>query len=297
MKTKTIFLLVALISLLTTATAQHHPPVDKNKVNTSTSRRFVSPESFKKLYKKEPDYANPDNFIVFKGDTMIAIDDAKFKTVDFEYKDEEFLKVYKKVAFNDNAKAKDGKAYLKYWKTPLKIYFSDKFPNKAQAELKKFAAEISTGIDSLTITFVKNINDANYIIYTNGDFEYHSDLIDKEADYYINWKNSKINKGFLKIDRNTYFNDALFFYKMKELFIQTLGFFKLTNTLHCKSYFSNCFDAHKTFDAVDKSILKYHYSYGICKGINEETFDDLHQKANEHRKNNPSQPYKITHQE
>lgn len=293
---KQLYCLLALFVLFSSnGFSQHHDQKKNIKTSGKTSGRFIPVADYKKLYKKEPDYSNPSNYLVIKGDTLIPIDDSRFKTVNFEYKDENFLKVYKKVAFNNYSKGKDGKAYMLYWKSKLKIYMSDNISSSSQKNFKKFAQEISSGIDSLKITFVKNINEANYVIYTNGDFEYHSELTQKEGDYYIHWKNSKINRGFIKIDRKAYFNETLFDQKLKELFIQTLGYFQLTDQLHCKSFFSSCHDPNKEFGTLDKEILKYHYSYGICKGINEETFDNLHQKAKEHKKNHPDVPYRISH--
>jgi hypothetical protein len=49
-------------------------------------------------------------------------------------------------------------------------------------------------------------------------------------------------------------------------FIRSLGYFYAQpNYLDCTSYFSSC-PSDKKIWKKDLEILKYHYSYGICKG-------------------------------
>jgi hypothetical protein len=52
---------------------------------------------------------------------------------------------------------------------------------------------------------------------------------------------------------------------LKINFIRSLGYF-IPNYLDCTSYFSSCPSDKKEFGKKDLEILKYHYSYGICKG-------------------------------
>lgn len=293
---KQFLLIVSFLFTIALTNAQHHGV--KNVDPSKNNRQYIGIEGYKKLYKRAPDLSDPSNYFILKGDTLIAIDNKIFKSVAFEYRDENFLKVYKSVAFNPGSKNKNGKSHLKFWKTPLKIFFSERVPSQTQKSLKKFAGEIAKGIDSLQISFVKDIDKANYIIYVDGDFEYNSYLDKKEADYYINWNGkSQITKGFIRVDRKVFFNETLLNEKMQELFVASLGYFTATDKINCQSYFSKCLDQKKSFGELDKEILKYHYSYGICKGIDESTFDELHEKAKVHREQNPKVPYMLSHTE
>ncbi|ESU28218.1 hypothetical protein FLJC2902T_15640 [Flavobacterium limnosediminis JC2902] len=280
---------------LNTTVAQHHN-VKNSKSSSGHDKSYISLDDYKQFFKKTPDFKDTSSYMVIQGDTLIAIDSRKKKSVPFEYKDDVFLNLYKKIAFNDNHKSKDGKSRLKYWKSGINVYFSKSIPAQSQKNLKKFAKEISEGIDSLNISFVTDINKANYIVYCSGDFEYASNIEKSEADFSINWNGkNQITKGFLKIDRTTYFNETLMNEKMQQLFIESLGYFRTTDKLDCHSYFSKCYDSKKVFGLLDKEILKYHYSYGICKGIDEETFDGLHENAKNHKKNHPDMPFMMIH--
>jgi hypothetical protein len=78
-----------------------------------------------------------------------------------------------------------------------------------------------------------------------------------------------------------YFNETLRLYELKKYFIQNLGYFNLINDFDCDSYFSNCYSPNKKLSALDLELIKYHYSYGICKGTDLNTFQEQHQRAKE----------------
>lgn len=276
---------------VSTSLAQHH-----GSKNSKDKRVFITIDEYVNIFKKEPDLSDPANYFIVHGDTLVGVENLNIKVVPFEYKDPDFLKTYKKIAFNDISKSKDGKTRLKYWKNGIKIYFSESVPISTRKTIKRFADEISKGIDSLHISFKTNINEANYVIYLNGDFEYNSSLENSDADYYLYWNGkNQITKGYIKINPVVFFNETLMTEKMKELFIQSLGHFKKTDKLNCSSFYSICTEGGKKFSVLDREILKYHYSYGICKGIDEETFDNLHENANNIRKREPDIPHMIKH--
>ncbi|CAM3622697.1 hypothetical protein FSS13T_18270 [Flavobacterium saliperosum S13] len=288
---RNVFLFTAFFLCVTTALAQHH-----GSKNSKDKRIFISIDEYVSIFKKEPDLSDPKNYFIVHGDTLVGVENLKAKVVPFEYKDANFLETYKKIAFNDNNKSKDGKTRLKYWKNGIKIYLSESVPLSTQKALKRFADEISRDIDSLHISFKKNINEANYVIYLNGDFEYNTSLENSDADYYLNWNGkNQITKGYIKINPVVFFTETLMTEKMKELFIRSLGHFKGTDELNCSSFYSICTEGEKKFSILDREILKYHYSYGICKGVDEETFDGLHENANKLRKNEPNIPHMIKH--
>lgn len=259
-------------------------------------KSYMDIKSFRKVQNRVLTKSDSLNFMFKENDTLVLLtqkDENKFVQLPFEYKDENFLKVYKSVAFK---KSNDGKkSYQRYWKEPLRIYISESINKKRKTNFINFTKEITKDIDSLNVKFVKNLNDANFVIYQKGDFEYEKNLKNLNNDYYIWWDNNKINRGFIKIDPDLNFNDDLYNEALNKLFIKTLGHFDFTNLIDCSNYFSNCDTSIKKFSRLDYEILKYHYSYGICKGLDEEAFDNFHVRANEHKKKFPDVPYKVRH--
>lgn len=294
---KHIVLIILILISSFYVNAQHD--IEKS-IPFSTDVRYMNIKSFEKTFKRKLTKNDSINFKFIPGDTLVLltkIDEKKFKTFNFEYKDDTFLDLYKKVAFNKKSKSKDDKYYLRYWKTPIDVYFSESISNKRKKKFMSFVKKNIKGIDSLQINFVNNINESNFIIYLKNDFQYCKNMEKTNHDYYISWDRSIINKGFIKMDDELYFNDILFNESLNTLFIQTLGHFSLTDELNCSNYFSICKTTKKEFSKLDYELLKYHYSYGICKGIDEESFDNLHLKAREHKIKFPNIPYRISHTE
>ncbi|MGB6269334.1 MAG: hypothetical protein WBF67_10030, partial [Olleya sp.] len=123
---------------------------------------------------------------------------------------------------------------------------------------------------------------SNYIIYYSNGYNYESKLENsKYSDFYIYWKNrgSIIYKGVIKINEDQLFNEALRLNKMKSLFISTLGYFTFNNELDCENFFSGCYKEDISLSDFDLEVLKYHYSYGICKGTYISTFNEQHERA------------------
>jgi len=259
-------------------------------------RSYMNIKTFRKIQKRALTKTDSLNFMYKDNDTLVLLtqkDEGKLVSVPFEYKDKNFLKIYKSVAFKKSNDKK--KSYQRYWKEPLRIYLSESISKKRKTNFINFANKITKGIDSLQVRFVKNLNDANFVIYQKGDFEYEKYLKNLNNDYYIWWDQNKINKGFIKIDPEINFNDNLYGEVLNKLFIKTLGRFEFTNLIDCSNYFSNCDTSSKKFSKLDYELLKYHYSYGICKGLDEESFDGFHARANEHKKKFPNIPYQISH--
>jgi len=241
-------------------------------------------DSYKRVYNKPLTTKDSLNFQYRNGDTLVLIeDDNRNKTsVPYEYKDSTFLDVYKKMAFRQ-AKKRDTTQTMKYWKDDIKIYFSDNISQKVKKELMSFAKTISSNIDSLNIYRVKKQEDANFTIYYKGSEEYEPKLKAQDKDgYWVYWnRRNQINKAFIKLNPDYFFNDKLRIYKLKQRFIQTLGYFSFSYILDCKNFLSNCYSEEKTLSDIDIKIIKYHYSYGICKGTNLKTFEDQHKRAKE----------------
>lgn len=285
------------IALFTTFYCFSQDTIVEAKQHTfKIERSYMNIKTFRKIQKRALTKSDSLNFMFKDNDTLVLLtqkDESKLVSVPFEYKDKNFLKIYKSVAFKKSNDKK--KSYQRYWKEPLRIYLSESISKKRKTNFINFANKITKGIDSLQVEFVKNLNDANFVIYQKGDFEYEKNLKNLNSDYYIWWDQNKINRGFIKIDPEINFNDNLYGEALNKLFIKTLGRFEFTNLIDCSNYFSNCDTSSKKFSKLDYELLKYHYSYGICKGLDEESFDDFHARANEHKKKFPNIPYRISH--
>ena len=273
---------------------------DKTKI-----RNLMKLSDFRRIYKSRGVKISLDTigYMISRKDTLVFFNESDDENIirvsrPFEYRDSTFISLYKKIAFNDAVKDKVNKTVsLKYWKSEIKIYFTNSIPKKSRKSLLHFAELISNGIDSLKISEVKDINNSNYVIYQENDYNYSDGLKNSKTDFYISWNGRNIiQKGFIKMNSEEYFNEKIYNLKLQELFLKSLGFFKFTDAIDCENYFSNCFTVNKKFSAVDKELLKYHYSYGICKGVTEETFDELHHKANDAEQNgNMPKMYNIVH--
>ena len=224
------------------------------------------------------------NFLYKENDTLALLENYKLPEgviVPYEYKDSTFLHYYTKIAFRrQGIDSLDNKEMMKYWKKPIKIYFSNSISNKVKKDFVSFTKQITNNVDSLSITKVDKLEDSNFIIYYKDDHEYENNLKEKVmSDYYIAWKNNIIYSGSIKINTNTLYNDRLILSQLKVLFLQSLGYFKLINDFTCENYFSNCYSDEKKLTKLDLEILKYHYSYGICKGTTLKTFLQQHEES------------------
>ena len=246
---------------------------------------YISLKHYKKKYRKPLTRNDSLNFIYRDNDTLILVKNyhrPKGTSVPYEYKDSTFLYYYKKVAFNHKNDSVSKKTYMRYWKDDIRIFFSKSVSKKIKKELMSFGKNIASQVDSLEISEVKKVEKSNYIVYYFGDYDYESRMANyKKSDYYIYWKHNKIYRSSIKIDPKVYFNEQLMIYKLKEYFIKSLGHFKFINDFDCENYFSNCYSPNKKLSELDLELLKYHYSYGICKGTDLETFENQHKRAKE----------------
>lgn len=257
----------------------------QNKPDT-IAKRYMPLKHYKLRYSDKPLTKNDSaNFFFHNNDTLVLLDGPHPKnliSVRYEYKDSTFLDYYKKAAFNHTADSVNKKTTMKYWKNDIKIFFSKSVSKTTKKDLMSFAKTIAGHVDSLRIYEVKRLEDSNYIIYYTGDYEYEAQLTfnkDSRANY--SWWNgsNQIYRHTVRLNTQTYFSEKLLQYKLRKAFIISLGYFRLLNDLDCENYFSNCYSENKKLTALDIEILKYHYSYGICKGTSLETFEKQHEMA------------------
>lgn len=221
-------------------------------------------------------------------------------SVPYEPKSESFLKQYMEIVYNLSASEDSLNTYrMRYWKKPLKIYIDSSVTSGSTKAFKKFAQQLSKEVDSLNITFVTSREQSNYLVYhTNRKYpdEYLDKLTNTKEGYYILWKYGKINQGYLKVDTDHYQNPDLVNRIMLWRFFLSLGYFITQNTLPCDSYLSTCgYLANERPSQADMEILRYHYSYGICKGTRITEFKDQHFRAKEALRKNPMNQHYFIH--
>lgn len=255
-------------------------------------------EAGNKITKKDSTnfrFYNRDTLVQVSADYKSTIDKNKVK-VPYEPKDSMFLELYKNVVYNtDSFSGK--KLFMRYWKDSVKVYFEPSVPPVHANKLMQFANNISNDIDSLNIKRVDNADDSNYRVYYlnsehNKDFE---PRILGKSGYYAHWNGrNQIYKTDLKLNTSLIQKDS---YKMELLkfhFFRSLGYFQSSKKLACKSYLSAC-RKPRELTSIDLDLLKYHYSYGVCKGVDLEEFEKLHADFRELKKKHKNIVLEVVH--
>ncbi|MEY8869901.1 hypothetical protein AB9K24_10360 [Meridianimaribacter flavus] len=210
-------------------------------------------------------------------------------TVPYEERDSVFLELYKDVVFQSSKHWKKHvkeKQTIKYWKDEVKLFFDKTVDKTVKKELLKFALDLSDKVDSLKIREVNSKNDANYFIYSlnsEKDYKYEQRIKGKDGvGYYINWDGKQqFYKCMLELNPQILFNKERLIFDAKKDFFSSLGFFHKTVILSCDSFLAECNSSIIELSKIDLEILRYHYSYGICKGTDLQTFEDQHERAKE----------------
>lgn len=245
------------------------------------------------------------NFRFHNNDTLVLVNDnylwhsrdGKVR-VEYEPRDSAFLEIYKNVAFGNQLKEIAPTETMKLWKEDVRVLFDSTVPPVHRAELMRFASEVSAGVDSLTIYEVKDRREANFFIFYRGgenEFDYEPRITGKAGGYYVNWNGKQqLYRSVLKI--NSFEVETLDrqLSILKYFFIKSLGRFHTSNNLPCESYFSDC-PVNRELTEMDLEIVKYHYSYGICKGVNLEIFEKLHRDMQQKLEQEPNARLFVVH--
>ena len=201
--------------------------------------------------------------------------------VKYEPKDDEFLEKYKKVVFGNEDNTK---TTLKIWKEDVKIYFDTSVPKLHTVALMDFALGLSTAVDSLTIREVASKEESNYLVYylnNENDEDFEPRINKTTSGYYLNWNTKQqITKASLKVNTQTIKNERYQIANLKFNFFRSLGYFGESSSRECRSYLSTC-PMIRSLTSDDMEILKYHYSYGICKGTGRKEFEQTHARMKE----------------
>lgn len=246
----------------------------------SYTNRFIHYNNYKKFHKKMDSLG----FVVKDGDTLIKVEEfygLPKNSVKYESKDSVFLEYYKKVAFRTKGKDCTDTRRMKYWKAPIKVFFASDLNSKIIKEVQYFFTDLDSRIDSLSIERVKKLEDSNVVIYSNESYNYNQNIKKiRPNDYYLRWnKKSQIYNAAIWIDKQRLPSLKLQAQKIKESFVSTLGWFNPNTELDCRSYFADCHSDKKILTPLDWEVLKYHYSYGICKGVTRNDFEEQHKTS------------------
>ena len=219
--------------------------------------------------------------------------------VPYEPKSDTFLDTYMEVVYRRSAYPDSTNKYrMRLWKDPVKVYIDPSVPEDDKMALKEFARQIDGVVDSLKIEFVASVESSNYVVYqTNEKFrnQYEPNLATSLEGYYLYWKGAQITRGFLKVDAEAFRDSAIRNGVLLWRFFLSLGYFQPLVNLPCTAYLSQCFSAEKELSESDLEILKYHYSYGICKGTGVIEFRKQHRLARESLAQNPQNEFYFLH--
>lgn len=291
---KNIF--VFLLFAFTSAIFSQH-----NQLKSHSKVIYMEYKNYKSLKKSGNKDIDSIGFNSNKNDTLIIISGYEEKGIKvlYEEKDSIFLERYKQLVYNKKYqnKGERSKPTMKIWKDEVKIYFDKSVSKYNSKKLSEFIKYLDKEIDSLHITVVKDKDKSNYFIYSIDD----TNNINLDArirgneGYYLLWNNKQnIYSCSLKINAKKNLNEEQILTNLKINFIKSLGYFyQDVDYSDCSSYLSFCKSDEKRFGKEDLEILKYHYSYGICKGSNLETFEKNHKDSKESLKKGNTKIYFI----
>jgi hypothetical protein len=257
--------------------------------------RIVNLDTIRTIMKK-------DDFVPFDHTSQSTLPDSVLKNavrVPYEPKSDVFLEKYMEVVYRQTTSPDStNKSRMRLWKAPLKIYVDPSVTEEDKQALEDFAERIDLAVDSLRIAFVPSPEASNYIVYyTSEEFtsQYEANLLSSREGYYIYWKGGQITRGSLKVDATAIKDPAIRRGLLLWRFYLSLGYFEPLGNLPCTEYLSRCFSPDKELSESDLEILKYHYSYGICKGTRITEFKEQHRLARESMAQNPNNEFYFIH--
>ncbi|WP_083644922.1 hypothetical protein [Christiangramia flava] len=240
------------------------------------------------------------------GDTLVSVpvdfdpfDSGDYVQVPYNQKDSIFLSIYKDVVFNAGKRGSQNER-MRYWKDDIRIFFDESVPQEHAEKLMDFAKMISADIDSLNISRNFDREKSNYLVYylnREHPTDYDPRMGSSKGGYYINWnRKNQIYDGKLKVNTELAPSEDYQLRLLKYYFFMSLGHFKQSNKMGCQGYLASCNHA-SSVSKIDLALLKYHYSYGVCKGTDLESFTELTTKMNQKLKKDPNAKLYIVHRE
>ena len=255
----------------------------------SITNSYINYSTYKKAKKEGKMEIDSIGFRLNNNDTLIRVTGfilPKGVKVKYEQKDSIFLETYKNLVYNksnfSNQKSSKNTSTMKIWKDEIRVYFDTTVTYKNKKELIKFMKFLDKEIDSLKIKVVSSKEKSNYFIYylnkpTDIDWD---NRIKANDGCYISWNGKQqLYNCTMKLNAQIIYNEKEQLMLMKKHFVWSLGYFSLLDDRDCRSLLSKCISLDKELTNEDLELLKYHYSYGICKGTNLESFEDNHRRA------------------
>ncbi|MCF4101244.1 hypothetical protein L1I30_06175 [Gillisia sp. M10.2A] len=245
------------------------------------------------------------NFMIEGKDTLVLVTQEFIKQlrkgngkevrVKYEPKDSTFLETYKNIVFG---KKDNSKSTLKIWKDKIRIYFDASVPKKHTIALMDFAEGLSAAVDSLNIKQVDTREESNYLVYyinNENDEDFEPRINNENSGYYVSWNGKQqLTQASLKVNTLNIKSGTYQIAHLKFNFFRTLGYFGDNVSLTCQSYLSKC-PVIRSLTPIDMEVLKYHYTYGICKGTNREDFEAIHTNMKKTLKTHPNAQLFIVH--
>ena len=243
------------------------------------------------------------NFVFRNGDTLVPIKNPIAEDPDkvrypYEPREEDFLEIYKQAVFG-TTKEQQEKSTIKIWKEEVRLFFDPSVPEAHRKELLRFSERVSSGIDSLQITEVQERANSNFLIFyrhSEDDFDQEERISNKQrANYYISWnRKQQIDRGVIKVNSYKVPQEQDQLDLLKYYFFKSLGYFYPSPEIPCKGYLWAC-RGKRTLIPADLEILKYHYSYGMCKGINMKSFEEIHSHSKATLEEHPNSKVYLVH--
>jgi len=274
----------------------------QDTLNRHLAKKFISLKLYEETFGKPVDTTE---FNYRDNDTLVRVPlefdpfkDKDYVKVEYEPKDSTFLSIYKNVVFN-TGKLDSDKQRMRYWKNDIKIYFDESVPSTHAKKLMKFAHKVSKDVDSLNISrnFVRE--KSNYLVYylnreNTTDFEPR--IGNTKGGYYISWNGKQqIYDGKLKVNTEMIKSAEYQFLFLKYYFFKSLGHFKSSKQLNDTSFLA-AGKKQRKLSSKDIEILKYHYSYGVCKGTDLKSFTELTSSMNAKLKKEPNAKLYLLHE-
>ncbi|MFK5880042.1 MAG: hypothetical protein QM478_11190 [Flavobacteriaceae bacterium] len=240
-----------------------------------------------RVQKKDSSYLK--NAIFLKNDTLI-VTSSKIKNsflLDLGVIDSCFIEQYKNIVFGDKEyRNKYKKKEIKLWTSTIKVFFAKNVKPYLKNEMLSLFEKIDYKIDGISIEVVNQKNKSNYFIYTIDNKKHTTELypnINSKNDISYSLQSNNKNHfyfGALRINTNKVFNKKEQVYKMKEMFIRTLGGFTLSSSLNCNSFLSDCYSISKELSENDIELINFHYKNIFDQEINYRTYEKILKKYN-----------------
>ncbi len=229
---------------------------------------------------------------IYNQDSLVIIESKKsynseiFK--DFGEHKEKYIDNYTSLVFVYSPKKYRRPYHIYQWMSPILIYFDESIPKPLKKSLTNLVEQIEEeDIQNLSISFVKDKDDANYLIRsTEKTFDVNFDFKNEEDK-----KNYVFNNGIYKLilgsakkprgcilELNVNNDQSLDILKknLNQLFFLSLGRFRVFNDFKNQHSFINAFYQYtEELSEVDLALLKIHYNVIFNSPITKKEFRSI----------------------